>query len=69
MMNMVGMANSIDQNGLMQQVGVKMLDKSLEMQEQTSASMAKMLESSVSPHLGKNFDVSVYTVVYEERIL
>ena len=59
MMNMVGMANSIDQNGLMQQVGVKMLDKSLEMQEQTSASMVKMLESSVSPHLGKNFDVSV----------
>ena len=58
-MNMVGMANSIDQNGLMQQVGVKMLDKSLEMQEQTSASMVKMLESSVSPHLGKNFDVSV----------
>ena len=59
MMNMVGMANSIDQNGLMQQVGVKMLDKSLEMQEQNSASMAKMLESSVSPYLGKNFDVSV----------
>lgn len=59
MMNIVGMANSIDQNGLMQQVGVKMLDKSLEMQEQTSASMAKMLEKSVSPHLGKNFDVSV----------
>ena len=59
MMKMVGMANSIDQNGLMQQVGIKMLDKSMEMQEQTSASMAKMLENSVSPHLGKNFDVSV----------
>ena len=59
MMNMVGMANSIDQNGLMQQVGVKMLDKSLEMQEQTTASMTKMMENSVSPHLGKNFDVSV----------
>ena len=34
MVNLVGMANMLDQNGLMQQVGVKMLDNALEVQEE-----------------------------------
>jgi len=59
MVNLVGMANMLDQNGLMQQVGVKMLDNALEIQEETNNSMIKMMEQSVQPNLGSNFDVSV----------
>ena len=53
------MANMLDQNGLMQQVGVKMLDNAMEVQKEQNDSMIKMMEQSVQPNLGANFDVSV----------
>lgn len=59
MVNLVGMANMLDQNGLMQQVGVKMLDNAMEVQKEQNESMIKMMEQSVQPNLGANFDVSV----------
>ena len=59
MVNLVGMANMLDQNGLMQQVGVKMLDNALEVRQEQSDSLIKMMEQSVQPNLGANFDVSV----------
>ena len=59
MVNLVGMANMLDQNGLMQQVGVKMLDNALEVRKEQNDSMVKMMEQSVQPNLGANFDVSV----------
>lgn len=59
MVNLVGMANMLDQNGLMQQVGVKMLDNAMEVQKEQNDSMIKMMEQSVQPNLGANFDVSV----------
>ena len=59
MVNLVGMTNMLDQNGLMQQVGVKMLDNALEVQKEQNDSMIKMMEQSVQPNLGTNFDVSV----------
>ena len=59
MVNLVGMANMLDQNGLMQQVGVKMLNNALEVKEEQNNSMIKMMEQSVQPNLGANFDVSV----------
>ena len=59
MVNLVGMANMLDQNGLMQQVGVKMLDNALEVQKEQNDSMIKMMEQSVQPDLGRNIDISV----------
>ena len=59
MVNMVGMTNMLDQNGLMQQVGIKMLDKVMDQQKDSNANLVKMMEQSVQPNLGSNFDVSV----------
>ena len=59
MVNMVGITNMLDQNGLMQQVGIKMLDKTMEQQKDTNANLVKMMEQSVQPNIGSKFDVSV----------
>ena len=59
MVNMVGITNMLDQNGLMQQVGIKMLDKTMEMADTMNQSMVKMMENSVAPHLGGNIDLSL----------
>lgn len=40
-------------------VSVKMLDKALDMNESLNNSMLKMMENSVTPYLGGNFDMSV----------
>jgi hypothetical protein len=58
-MDIMGIAGSIQQSGIMQQVGVEMLDMAMEQEEVASASMIKMMEQSVQPNLGSNFDVSV----------
>lgn len=59
MVNMVGITNMLDQNGLMQQVGIKLLDKTMEQQKDTNANLVKMMEQSVQPNIGSKFDVSV----------
>lgn len=58
-MDIAGIASSIQQSGIMKQVGIEMLDKAMEQDEVTSNNMVKMLEQSVQPNLGSNFDVSV----------
>ena len=40
-------------------VGFAVLDKSLETTEQMGEGMIKMMENSVNPAVGSNFDVSV----------
>ncbi|MBQ9334504.1 MAG: YjfB family protein [Lachnospiraceae bacterium] len=40
-------------------IGVALLDKSLDNQKEQGAGMVKMMEQSVAPHLGRNFDMSV----------
>jgi len=40
-------------------VGVAMLDKTMELNEQLNASMIKMMEQSVTPHLGGNIDIRI----------
>ncbi len=40
-------------------VGIKMLSKTLDMAEENGAQMIKMMERSVNPSVGGNFDVSV----------
>ncbi len=47
------------QDKLMSDFGTAMLSKSLDTFEQNGADMAKMLELSVNPGVGGNFDMSV----------
>ena len=58
-MDIAGITSSIPETGVMKQVGIAMLDKAMEQEETMSNSMVKMLEQSVQPNLGSNFDVSV----------
>lgn len=46
-------------NSVSSAVSVKMLDKALDMNESLNDSMLKMMENSVTPYLGGNFDMSV----------
>lgn len=43
----------------MGQVGLAMLDKSLEQNDEMNQSMIQMMERSVNPAIGGNFDMSV----------
>ncbi len=47
------------QDKVMSDFGTAMLSKSLDTFEQNGADMAKMLELSVNPGVGGNFDMSV----------
>lgn len=40
-------------------VGIAVLDKSLDLMKSMGDGMQKMLEQSVVPHLGSNMDISV----------
>lgn len=50
------LANSASASNMIQ---VAMLSKSMDTFEESGADMVKMMESSVSPHLGQNIDISV----------
>ena len=41
------------------QVSMEMLDKTLESTEKENANLVKMMELSVNPNVGSNFDLSV----------
>ncbi len=41
------------------QVGLKMLDNALDTSKEETAGLIKMMEQSVNPHIGSNFDMSV----------
>ena len=51
--------NASEPSSLMESVGVKMLDKSLDASVSMNDSMIRMMEKSVTPYLGGNIDVSV----------
>ena len=51
--------NASEPSSLMESVGVKMLDKSLDGSVSRNDSMIRMMENSVTPYLGGNIDVSV----------
>ena len=44
---------------LMESVGMKMLDKTLDTSASMNDSIIRMMENSVTPYLGGNIDVSV----------
>ena len=51
--------NASESSSLIESVGVKMLDKSLDASVSMNDSMIRMMENSVTPYLGGNIDVSV----------
>lgn len=50
---------SVSAVSLPEMVGVAMLDMTMELNEQLNAQMIKMMEQSVTPHLGGNIDVRI----------
>ena len=50
-------SSSVSQGSLAYAVGTAVLDNQLEMNEELNASMIRMMEQSVTPHLGGNIDV------------
>ncbi len=65
-MDMMNVSSALDAvkaspatNTLKGAVSMKMLDKTLDMNEQMNDSMIRMMERSVNPHIGGNFDESV----------
>lgn len=46
-------------NSLSSVTSLKMLDMTMELNEQLSQDMIKMMENSVTPHLGGNIDISI----------
>lgn len=50
---------SVSSVSLPEVVSVAVLDMTMELNEQLNASMVKMMEQSVTPHLGANIDVRI----------
>lgn len=44
------------QGSLQEAVGIRMLSKQIDMADVTGAGMVKMMEQSVNPYVGSNFD-------------
>lgn len=47
------------ENSLSSATSLKMLDSTMELSQQMSQEMIKMMENSVTPYLGGNIDVSI----------
>lgn len=62
-MDIAGLSTSLAYANTANQVGIAMLSKSLDLNEQQGASLVSMMdrsmELSVNPHIGSNFDMSV----------
>ena len=58
-MNIPAISMATSQMNLQSEIGVAMLDKSLESLEDAGAGMVKLMEQSVTPNLGSNFDMQV----------
>ncbi len=57
--DIASMSMTMAANKSAQDIGVAMLDKSLDNFRENGAEMVKMMEQSVTPYLGSNFDMSV----------
>lgn len=56
-MNIGGISIATSQMNLQSDVGVAMLSKSLDTLEETGEGIVKLMEQSVTPNLGANFDM------------
>ncbi len=57
--NITPLAMAMSASKAQTEVGTAVLAKNLDSFEESGAAMVKMMEQSVSPHLGGNFDMSV----------
>ena len=58
-MDIAKVASTFKEGSLMQAVGLKMLNKSLDGQSSKGSNMARMIEQSVQPHIGSKFDMKL----------
>ncbi len=59
MIDIPSLSMAMSQNKVMSDVGVALLDKSLDTFTEAGDSMTKMMEQSVNPSVGGNIDISV----------
>jgi hypothetical protein len=59
MLDIPSLSMAMSQNKVMSDVGVAMLDMSLDTYKDAGATMTKLMEQSVNPDLGANIDISV----------
>lgn len=58
-MDITSLSTALSTTQLQNDVGVLMLGKQLDTVEVMGDSMIKMMEQSVTPHLGANIDISI----------
>ena len=58
-MDIPALSIAMSQMEVANQYNVVMLSKTLDTMEQSGAMMIKLMEQSVTPHLGQNIDISV----------
>ena len=58
-MDIASVSTAMSMVNLQSDVGVAMLSKSLDQMETMGEGMQKILETSVNPHIGGNFDMIV----------
>ena len=58
-MDIPALSITMSQMEVANQYNVAMLSKTLDTMEQSGAMMIKLMEQSVTPHLGQNIDISV----------
>ena len=59
MLDIPSLSMAMSQNKVMNEVGVAMLDMSLDNFTEAGDTMTKLMEQSVNPNIGGNIDVSV----------
>jgi len=58
-MDVTALSTSMSQDALVEKVGVAVAKLAMDTDAQDSTGLKKMMELSVNPNVGKNFDVSI----------
>ena len=58
-MDIPALSVAVSQANVMTEYSIAMLSKSLDTMEEHGDMMVKMMERSVTPHLGQNIDISI----------
>lgn len=58
-MDIPGLSVAMSQANVINQYNIAVLAKTLDTVEESGAAMIKMMEQSVTPHLGQHIDISV----------
>ncbi|GGO03971.1 YjfB family protein [Saccharibacillus kuerlensis] len=56
-MDIAGLSTAMSQVALVQQASLQVMNVSMDQAKQQGDQMAKMLETSVTPHLGSSIDI------------